>query len=364
MSSHALWYATRGTGIVSLVLLTTVVLLGVAGSERLRSTRWPRFLVVGLHRNVTLLTLTFLGVHIVTTVVDSFAPVRLIDAVVPFVSAYRPMWVGLGALAFDLLLALTVTSLLRARIGHRPWRLLHWLAYAAWPVALAHALGAGSDARVGWLQVLAAVCVLTVLFAVAFRLARTSAPTARRLVGAGATVLATIAGLVWYLGGPGAPGWAARAGTPRSLLAPVAARRLVTTVPATQHASALPSPPYRVQLKGDLRTSIEHGRGLVLVSIRGHTTGVARGVLWVRLQGQPIAGGGVSMTASGASFGPAGTPDAYVGRIVALDGTRLELALQNDNGGRLTLDVALKLDEASRRVSGVVVALPGDGESE
>jgi hypothetical protein len=366
VNSHALWYATRGTGIVSLVLLTAVVVLGVAGSQRLRSSRWPRFLVVGLHRNLTMLTLAFLGVHILTTVADSFAPVRLIDAVVPFVSAYRPVWVGLGAIAFDLLLALTATSLLRARIGHRQWRLLHWLAYAAWPVALAHGLGTGSDARVGWLQALAAVSVLAVLAAVAVRLAGASAPAGRRLAGAGATLLATLGGLVWYLGGPGAHGWAARAGTPRTLLAPVAARPLVSAGAHTSQASqpSLPSPPYRVRLTGDLRTSVEQGKGLVLVNIRGRTTGVVHGVLWVRLQGEPIGGGGVSMTASGASFGPAGAPDAYVGQIVALDGTRLQLALRNAGGGRLTLDVALNLDPASHRVSGVVVAAPGDGESQ
>jgi DMSO/TMAO reductase YedYZ heme-binding membrane subunit len=348
VNSHALWYATRGTGIVALVLLTAVVVLGVAGSQRLRAPRWPRFLVVGLHRNLTLLTLAFLGLHILTTVVDSFAPVRLVDAVVPFVSTYRPVWVGLGAIAFDLLLALTATSLLRARIGHRQWRLLHWLAYAAWPVALAHALGTGSDARVAWLQALAAVSVLAVVAAVTVRLATAPAPAGRRLAGAGATVLTTVIGVAWYLGGPGAHGWAARAGTPRSLLAPVAAQGRVAAAAPSPQPAALPSPPYRVRLTGNLRTSVEQGRGLVLVSIRGRTTG----------------GGGVRMTASGASFGPPSAPDAYVGRIVALEGTRLQLALRNGSGGRLTLDVALNLDPASHSVSGVVVAAPGDGESQ
>ena len=70
---------------------------------------------------------------------------RLVDVVVPFVGAYRPFWLGLGALALDLLAALIVTSLLRARIGLRAWRAVHWVAYACWPVALVHGLGTGSD---------------------------------------------------------------------------------------------------------------------------------------------------------------------------------------------------------------------------
>src|SRR5437763_7060213 len=165
----ALWYLTRGTGVVSLVLLTAVVVLGVTAALRVSSERWPRFLVAGLHRNLTLLSLAFLGVHIVTTVVDSYVPVSLVDAVVPFVSAYRPIWVGLGAVAFDLLLALVATSLLRARIGARLWRAVHWLAYAAWPVALLHGLGTGSDAKAGWMIVLTAVCIGAVALATLWR---------------------------------------------------------------------------------------------------------------------------------------------------------------------------------------------------
>ena len=114
--------------------------------------------MAGLHRNLTLLALVFVAAHVVTTVADGFAPIGLLDAVVPFVSPYRPIWLGLGAVAFDLLLALVVTSLLRARIGYRSWRVVHWLAYAAWPVALVHALGTGSDARIGWFALLGFGC--------------------------------------------------------------------------------------------------------------------------------------------------------------------------------------------------------------
>src|SRR5712691_5678913 len=189
MSSQALWFATRGFGVVSLLLLTAIVVLGVAGVTRWRSSRWPRFVVAGLHRNLTLLALVFIALHVITTVADGYAPISLLNAVIPFTSAYRPLWLGLGAVAFDLLLALTITSLLRARIGHRRWRALHWLAYASWPVALVHGLGTGTDARVAWMQVVAASCTACVVAAVLWRVAGGRATPALRT----ATTVAVLA---------------------------------------------------------------------------------------------------------------------------------------------------------------------------
>src|SRR5581483_4638934 len=145
--SRALWYLTRGSGLIALVLLTASVVLGVREVKRWATERWPRFMTAALHKNVSLLSVVFLGVHIATTVVDGFAPIGWLDAVVPFRSPYRPLWLGLGALSVDLLLALVVTSLLRARIGYRTWKAVHWAAYACWPVAVLHGMGTGTDTR-------------------------------------------------------------------------------------------------------------------------------------------------------------------------------------------------------------------------
>ncbi|WP_203656795.1 ferric reductase-like transmembrane domain-containing protein [Actinocatenispora rupis] len=165
----ALWYFARGTGVVSLLLLTGTMLLGLLGPLRVSSDGWPRFVLGGLHRNLSLLVVAFLGIHVASSVVDTYAGIGWLDAVVPFGSVYRPVWLGLGAVAFDLLLALVVTSLLRRRIGHRPWRVLHWLAYACWPVAVVHAWGTGTDAGHGWVFLLTLVCVAAVAVAVAVR---------------------------------------------------------------------------------------------------------------------------------------------------------------------------------------------------
>jgi methionine sulfoxide reductase heme-binding subunit len=166
----ALWYAARATGLVALLLLTATMVWGMLGSARSGPRGWPRFTMTLLHRNVSLLTLAFLAVHIGSSVIDRYAGIGWLDAVVPFGSVYRPLWLGLGAVAFDLLLALVVTSLLRPRIGVRWWRALHWFAYLCWPVALVHGIGIGTDSRGGWPLIVTAGCFCAVTAAGLYRL--------------------------------------------------------------------------------------------------------------------------------------------------------------------------------------------------
>jgi predicted ferric reductase len=170
MSDILLWYATRGAGVVSLLLLTGVVVLGVLSVHRFEMAGWPRFLTVGLHRNVSLLAVVFLALHILTAVVDPFTNLGWVAALVPFGSYYRTFWLGLGTIAADLVAAIVVTSLLRGFIGAGAWRLVHWLAYAAWPVAVLHGIGTGTDAGSAWLLAIQVLCALAVAAAVALRL--------------------------------------------------------------------------------------------------------------------------------------------------------------------------------------------------
>jgi methionine sulfoxide reductase heme-binding subunit len=170
MENIFLWYASRATGLVALVLLTLVVVLGILGSLRVATRSFQRFAVAAIHRNIALVTLAFLAVHIVSGVVDTFVDINWPDAVIPFGSAYRPVWLGLGAAAFDILVALVITSLLRPRINPRLWRAVHWAAYACWPLALVHGLGTGTDSRSGWPLVLVLTCLGIVAIAVVARL--------------------------------------------------------------------------------------------------------------------------------------------------------------------------------------------------
>ena len=170
-STSALWYLARGTGIVTVVLLSATVALGIVTTMRWSTWEWPRFVIAALHKNISLLAVAFLAVHIVTTVLDPVSPVHLFNAIVPFTGSYRAFGVGLGVIAFDLLVALIATSLLRQHIGYRAWRAVHWCAYACWPIAMLHGLKAGSDAGTGWAQLVYAICAGLVLAAALWRVA-------------------------------------------------------------------------------------------------------------------------------------------------------------------------------------------------
>jgi len=154
---------------VSLVLLTAVIVLGILSALRVQAAGWPRFLTTGLHRNLALMTLVFLALHIVTAVVDPFTHLGWLTAVVPFSSSYRTFWLGLGTIAFELLLAIVVTSLARGYIGHAAWRLVHWFTYASWPIAVIHGIGTGTDTLSAWLLAITVTCVIAVVAAIGFR---------------------------------------------------------------------------------------------------------------------------------------------------------------------------------------------------
>jgi predicted ferric reductase len=212
-----LWYTARATGVVALILLTLTVALGVAGSTRLRTPGLPRLVRSGLHRNVSLLSVAFVATHVLTTVLDPYASISITSAIVPFSSHYRPVWLSLGTIAFDMLLALVLTSMVRTRLSYRTWRTVHWLAYASWPIALWHGLGTGTDSKLSWLLVLDAVCVLVVAAAALWRL-QLLPPGSARATGRVATAAIMAATVVFAVVGPLQHGWARRAGTPSTML--------------------------------------------------------------------------------------------------------------------------------------------------
>jgi sulfoxide reductase heme-binding subunit YedZ len=167
-----LWLLMRGTGLVSLVLLTATVLLGVVSTApRVPGAAWPRWFTQAVHRDVSLLAIALVAAHVTTAVLDSHVGIGPRDVVVPFGVRYRPVWLGLGTLSVDLLLAVVLSSTVRLRLGGRAWRYVHWLAYAAWPTAVAHGLGAGTDAALPAVRAVAAGCVVAVLAVLTWRAA-------------------------------------------------------------------------------------------------------------------------------------------------------------------------------------------------
>lgn len=175
----ALWYASRAAGVVALLMLTLVITLGVLTNQQGRLPGLPRFAVVGLHRNVALLAVAFIGLHVFSAVFDGYVDIGLIAILVPFTSRYEIFWLGLGAVAVDLLLAVVVTSLLRTKLGPRTWRATHWLTYAVYPIAVIHGIGAARDLQSGGLLALTVMCALIVVIAVGWRWGRARAELPR-----------------------------------------------------------------------------------------------------------------------------------------------------------------------------------------
>jgi sulfoxide reductase heme-binding subunit YedZ len=189
VSSISVWYLMRASGVVSTLLLTGVFALGVATTKRWHPARLPRFVTAALHRNVALLAVVFTAVHVATAVADPYAQVGIVAAVVPFTAGRSAPWVGLGAAALDLVAALVVSSLLRRHLGLHAWRAFHWAAYLAWPLALAHGLGMGSDTGSLWLQTVSGTCAAVVAGVALWRLgsARAGAKYLDRRVGRAGT---------------------------------------------------------------------------------------------------------------------------------------------------------------------------------
>ena len=167
----AFWYASRATGIVSLLLLTAVPVLGILVNRQGRLPGLPRFAVTSLHRNISLLAVAFIAVHVMTAVLDTYVNIPILAGVVPFASGYERVWLALGAVSFDIMLAMIITSLLRGRLNRTLWRAVHLLAYLSWPVAFAHSIGSSRDLQHGWLLDLGIACALIVAAAAIWRLA-------------------------------------------------------------------------------------------------------------------------------------------------------------------------------------------------
>jgi len=350
----ALWYLTRATGAVALLLLTVSLVLGIANVSRLQRPGWPRFVIEGVHRNVSLLAITLLTVHIVTTVLDPFAGIHLIEVFVPFVGSYRPIWVGLGAVASDLMLAIVITSMVRRRLGHAVWRATHWLSYMCWPVAVLHTVGTGSDVKQAWLLALTAACVVAVVVAVWVRVGL-GWPAQRRLrsTAVAASVVLPAAFVVWLPSGPLGSDWARRAGTPASLLATTGASSGSSSSSSSSGAGAAAITAFQAALSGTVAQST-NASGLAVVNILLNVQNAVLPALHIQITGNQ-EGSGVQMTASTVTIGSAANPGEFSGQVTSLAGTNIDAAVSS---ATQTLSLVLALQINSGAVSGTLELTP------
>jgi len=214
---NPLWFLDRSSGEVTLLLLTVVLILGVVRAAL--PAAYP-LLVEGLHINIALLTIVFGGLHVVSAIVDPFAHLGPVDAVVPFASAYRGTWLGLGVISAYLYGSAILTSWPARRLPRSTWIWLHRLMYAAWLLAVLHSLGTGSDARNEvflLLNLVAVVCALVVFLGV--RVAEGWVRFPRLWAALALAAILIVLGVgIWAAGGPLQPGWARSSGTPSNLL--------------------------------------------------------------------------------------------------------------------------------------------------
>lgn len=168
--TDALWSLGRGSGVVTLVLVSLSLVLGVLSRSGRAILGLPRFAVAAVHRRVALLSVCFVVVHLLTLLLDSYAQLTVLDLAVPFLGAHQAFWLGLGTLDLDLLLAVTLSSLLRATLGRRTWRAIHLSVFALWPIAVLHGIGTGTDSGTPWFLAVVGVCVGGVVSAVLWRL--------------------------------------------------------------------------------------------------------------------------------------------------------------------------------------------------
>jgi hypothetical protein len=280
----------------------------------------------------------------------------LVDGVIPFASPYRPLWLGLGTLAFDLLLAIAITSLVRRRLGYRAWRAVHWIAYASWPVAVLHGLGTGSDVKQWWMLALTAACIVAVLVAVWTRIASASEQAAGLRAPATALAVVTPIGLaIFTLAGPLQQGWARRAGTPASLLG----HRVASVAPPVRSPSTHTNPlasSFTATLNGSVAENPAPGGAIVDLALQ--VNGQVHGRLRVRLGGVPIGGGGgLSMTGSQVDLALAGQRSVLQGRINSLRGEEFDARLSN-GGSTVDIHAQLQIDTNNNTVTGTLSGAP------
>ena len=366
----SLWYLTRASGLVSLVLLSATVVLGIVASVGWTTERWPRFLSQSMHRNLSLLCIALIAVHVVTTVADGYVPIGLLDAVIPFRTPYRPLWVGFGALALDMLLAVAITSGFRKRIGVRTWRGVHWLAYLCWPIALLHGLGSGSDTRLSVALFVNVICVIAVVTAVGWRLVtgRSFSPS-RRLVAAVLGVISLIGIGIVAIIGPLSPGWSHRAGTSPALLAQLNARfassgtsststsssgtaGTPTTAPSSPPSTPVPSStaavpvaPFTTSVQGTFQTSAPNRDDQVAVVLTMSSSDTSTPLV-VKLIGTAVSGG-VAMSSSQVTWGQ------ETGSVTALEGSTIGATVSGPTG-TMRLNMQLNLDQGNGTLTGTV----------
>ncbi len=141
----ASWDASRAAGFASYLLLWASVVTGVAIHMRFRAVGGPPTVLLEVHRVASVLALSFVAAHVLGLLVDPVVRFSVLDAVAPFTSGYRPLQVGMGAIAQWLLVAVLATTAAAARLPYAAWRRVHFLSFPCYALALVHGITSGTS---------------------------------------------------------------------------------------------------------------------------------------------------------------------------------------------------------------------------
>ncbi len=337
------WDIARAGGFTAYILLTLSVALGLALTIRWQSARWPRLVNSELHNFFTLLSLIFVGIHVLAVLIDPFTSFGLAEVFIPLVSHYRPLWMALGIVGLYLGLAIGLSTWLRPIIGYRWWRRLHVLSLVLYALVTVHGIATGSDTRTWWGVLLYAGSVFLVGGLLLLRLLEPATAQGRRHpVWAGLTAAAVVFGGFWMLSGPLQPGWNTVANNGQGSGARVA-------LAAGANGSAAFTLPFSVEVQGTMTQSGPDSSGVVTYDLVGTFQSGTTGRVEVRLTGQEDDsgfGGGVNITQTTVSLGTSASPSLYTGQVTNLrafgDRWRIDAQL-NPAGTGAGVAIALSL---------------------
>ena len=151
-SVHIWWYVTRAAGLMGYLLFWLSTVWGFAVSSKIFDSFLERMFTFDFHEHLSLLSLGFLILHVVVLLFEKVEPLSLIEVLVPFISAYRPFWTGIGIIAFYLTVLVTITFYVRKWISMKTFRVIHYLSVAAYFGSLLHSVYAGTDTSLTWVQ--------------------------------------------------------------------------------------------------------------------------------------------------------------------------------------------------------------------
>jgi len=163
-STHTTWYITRAAGWVAYMLLWFSVVWGLAIPTKFFEKFLSPTFAVDFHEYLSLLAIGFVILHVSVLMVDQYLPFSVAQVLFPFISPYRPFWVGLGVIGAYLSALVTITFYLRKRIGQKRFKQIHVWSMAGYLGVVLHAFFSGSDSSLRAAQLIYFGTFMVVVF--------------------------------------------------------------------------------------------------------------------------------------------------------------------------------------------------------